>query len=72
MRGSNYVKIEETLDHWLKSIMAYKNIALNCPLIQAQLKGFKKRHNITFKTIVGEAGLVDPTTIKNWLKVLSD
>ncbi|RNA05487.1 tigger transposable element-derived 6-like [Brachionus plicatilis] len=83
MRGSNYVKIKEALDHWFKSVLAYKNITLNDPLIQAQaikyatllnqtdfkasngwLNGFKKRHNITFKTIVGEAGLVDPTTIE--------
>ncbi|RNA04060.1 tigger transposable element-derived 4 [Brachionus plicatilis] len=73
MRGSNYVKIEEALDHWFKSVMAYKNITLNGPLIQAQaikyatilnhtdfkasngwLNAFKKRHNITFKTIVGD------------------
>ncbi|CAF0903433.1 unnamed protein product [Brachionus calyciflorus] len=91
MRGSNFVKIEEALDHWFKLVMSYKNITLNGPLIQAQaikyatmlnqpdfkarngwLDGFKKRQNITFKTIVGEAGLVDPTTIKNWLKILPD
>ncbi|RNA33186.1 tigger transposable element-derived 4-like [Brachionus plicatilis] len=83
MRGSNYVKIEEALDHWFKSVLAYKNITLNGPLIQAQAtkyatllnqtdfkasNGWLNRHNIIFKTIVGEAGLVDPTTIENWLK----
>ncbi|RNA01194.1 tigger transposable element-derived 4, partial [Brachionus plicatilis] len=36
MRGSNYVKIEEALDHWFKSVLVYKNITLNGPLIQAQ------------------------------------
>ncbi|RNA27978.1 tigger transposable element-derived 4-like [Brachionus plicatilis] len=36
IRGSNYVKIEEDLDNWFKSVLAYKNITLNGPLIQAQ------------------------------------
>ncbi|RNA21417.1 hypothetical protein BpHYR1_006065 [Brachionus plicatilis] len=29
MRGYNYVKIEEALDHWFKSVLANKNITLN-------------------------------------------
>jgi hypothetical protein len=34
------------------------------------LDGFKKRNNITFKTSVGEAGLVDSKIIQNYLNVV--
>ncbi|RNA00168.1 tigger transposable element-derived 6-like [Brachionus plicatilis] len=66
-------RIREALDRWFKSVLAYKNITLNGPLIQAQaikyatmlnqadfkacigwLNGFKKRHNITFKLLLGK------------------
>ena len=36
------------------------------------LDGFKKRHNISFKTVVGEAGLVDTKVIEDWFKILPD
>ena len=36
------------------------------------LDGFKKIHNISFKTVVGEAGLVDTKVIEDWFKILPD
>ena len=32
------------------------------------LDGFKSRHNISYKTVVGEAGLVDSSVVSTWLK----
>ena len=91
IRGSNFTKLEEALNHWFQNVMSNKNITLNGPLIQAQaikyatmlqcldfkasngwLDGFKKRHNISFKTVVGEAGLVDTKVIEDWFKILPD
>ena len=48
---------------------------LNCLDFKASsgwLEGFKKRHKISFKTIVGEAGLVDQKIIEDWFKILPE
>jgi hypothetical protein len=34
------------------------------------LDGWKKRNNISFKTVVGEGGLVDPKVIENYRKLV--
>ena len=54
-----------------KAIQFAKQLNLNLKkndVSEGWISRFKKRHNIQFRVIAGEAGAVDQNTVDNWIK----